>query len=155
MIITRAITANILFDQNNDEIRSNQLFITGYLTAQNSQQIYIAGFLSQKTQTTSAISNPNINSTETTESTLPTEVGEISFPTSSALILDINIAPQVPTGTSRSKSDTHNDPNTSGKLPSQHFFLLKLSINFKFRTLQHYHFHNLLNVKGIYLCVIH
>ena len=53
--------------------------------AQELQQNIAAVFQSQ-TQTTSVISNRNIN-TETTERTPPSEFTEISLPTSSTLIM--------------------------------------------------------------------
>ena len=63
------------------------------------------------TQTTSVISNPILINTETTESTPPTEVTEISLPTSFTLKSVINIPLLVSTKTVRNNSDFHKDAN--------------------------------------------
>ena len=71
-----------------------------YYCSENPKNI-TAGFQSE-TQTTCAFSNPIVNNTGTTESALPGEGTEVSFPTSSTPISIINKPLQVPTKTIRS-----------------------------------------------------
>ena len=102
--ITRTIPANRPIDHITDETRSNQSLVTEELLVKKTQP---------QTQTTSVISNPNINNIGTTESIPHTEVTDISPPTSFTLLENINIPLQVPKTIIRSKSDIQNYPNIS------------------------------------------
>ena len=116
-MITRAIIANRLTDNNVNTIRSVPSIITEKFTARNLQKKTSARFQTQ-TQTTSVILSPGVTNTETTENIFPTEVTGISIQNSS-LIRNIAIAKQTPTKTIRSDSDIQIDPKTSEKFTSQ------------------------------------
>ena len=114
-MITRSISANRPSDHNNNEKHLNQSFITEFNIARKSEKITVV-FQSQ-TETTSVISNQNIN-TENTERTLPTEVFEISLPSRS--LTQGNTEPlQVPEKMFGSNSDFHKESNLFEKSASQ------------------------------------
>ena len=131
--ITKAIIAIRPIDHNIDEIRSKQSMVTEKMSAQKLKHNASTGFQPQ-TQTTSGIINPNINNTETTESSSLTEVTGISFLTNSTLITGITIPLKVPTKTVRSNSDIHIDPKTYDKLTAQDNFFSATSLEFQFQN---------------------
>ena len=71
MMITQAITSKRHFDHSNDEMRPKESMVTEKIGAQKSQENFNVGFLSQ-VHTTTVVSSPNINNTETTDIILPT-----------------------------------------------------------------------------------
>ena len=72
-----------------------------------------------QTQSTCAISNPNMKQTETAEYVPLTEVTELSLPTSSTLTPGINMSLQKPIKIIRSKSDIHKYSNKSERFPTE------------------------------------
>ena len=116
MIITLAITANRTLDQFIDEIQSMQSMVFHKMSAQKTKQNNTAGF-----QSVSNICclNPNINNTETIESTHSTEFNLISLPTTSTLIPEVDTPLQVPTEFFRSKTNIYRCQNVYQKFTSQ------------------------------------
>ena len=100
-MITRAITASRINDNNTDEIRSIPSTITEKFIAQKPNQITST---SCQPQTTSVTLNPDLNNAEVTI---------ISILTNSALIPGITMPLQVPSKVIRSNSEICMEPNTS------------------------------------------
>ena len=116
IMITRSISANRPIDHNNNEKHLNPSFITEFIIARKSEKITVV--LQSQKETTSVFSNQNINETENTERTLPTEVFEISLPSRS--LTQGNTEPlQVPEKIFGSNSDFHKDSNLFEKSASQ------------------------------------
>ena len=132
-MITRAFSANGLFDRNSYEIGSNQSMITDKVITQKLQQNTGAD-LEPQTQTTSFISNPSINITEATQSLLPAEVTEIPFQPSFVLTPGFKLPLQIPAKIIRKYGDIHIDANKSEKVAFQDKFFNATSHQFRFQN---------------------
>ena len=118
--------------------------ITEETLIRKSKQTGNAGSQSQ-IRTTSALSNPKISNTETTENVHTFNVTRISLPFSSTLIPGIKTPLQVLTKTVQSNSDIHKDPNVPEMFAFQN---IATSHQFHSNLLQHYHFRNLIELNG-------
>ena len=119
----------------------------------------IITFFHPQTQTTSVISNPNRNCTETTESIFHTGATEKQPATSLILKPDINTPLNVLTKTIRTSPDLQNDPFIFELSPCRLHIRkippMQIIINSKFTILQHYQFRNLILLTEEYIYIIH
>ena len=96
MMNRRAITSKEPIDHNVYQIRPNQSMVAETIYSQKSQQNSSTDFLFQ-IQTTSVVSNPIVNKTETFESIPSSEATGISLPFSSTLLPGFKIPLQINT----------------------------------------------------------